>query len=136
MRTITVVEEHTHDGHVAQVIPAGAKGIILHTWSDGSHRAELVIAPRTEEYDDDDDGGLVEVTLTEGQYEVIPSLCQKWTMRPRWEHYLGDRAMNAAREYESVRTTTDIVSDDGRTIPAGMRALVLNAKPEGTSLDA
>lgn len=59
VRTITAVEEHTHDGHVAQVIPAGAEGIILHIWSDGSHRAELVIAPRTEEYgnDDDDDGG-------------------------------------------------------------------------------
>jgi hypothetical protein len=25
--------------------------------------------------------------------------------------------MTAAREYDSVRTTTDIVSDDGRTIP-------------------
>jgi hypothetical protein len=84
VRTVTAVEEHTCDGRVAQVIPAGAEGIIRHTWSDGSRQAELVIAPRTEEYgdDDDDDGGLVEVTLAEGQYEVIPSLCQNWTLRP------------------------------------------------------
>ena len=42
--------------------------------------------------------------------------------------------MTAAREYDSVRTTTDIVSDDGRTIPAGMRGAVLDAKPDGTCL--
>ena len=86
MRTVTAVEERTYDGQVAQVIPAGAEGIIRRTWPDGSHWAELVIAPRTEEYgddDDDDDGGLVEVTLAEGQYEVIPSLCQNWTLHPR-----------------------------------------------------
>ena len=41
--------------------------------------------------------------------------------------------MTAAREYDSVRTTTDIVSDDGRTIPAGMRGAVLDARPDGTS---
>lgn len=42
--------------------------------------------------------------------------------------------MTAAREYDSIRTTTDIVSDDGRTIPAGMRGAVLHAKPDGTCL--
>jgi hypothetical protein len=39
--------------------------------------------------------------------------------------------MTTAREYDSVRTTTDIVSDDGRTIPAGIRGAVLDAKPDG-----
>jgi hypothetical protein len=42
--------------------------------------------------------------------------------------------MTAAREYDSVRTTTDIVSDDGRTIPAGTRDTVLDAKPDGSCL--
>ena len=42
--------------------------------------------------------------------------------------------MTAAREYDSVRTTTDIVSDDGRTIHAGIRGAVLDAKPDGTCL--
>jgi hypothetical protein len=42
--------------------------------------------------------------------------------------------MTTAREYDSVRTTTDIMSDDGRTIPAGMRGAVLHAKPGGTCL--
>ena len=42
--------------------------------------------------------------------------------------------MTAAREYDSVRTTTDIVSDDGRTIPAGTRGVVLHATPGGTCL--
>ena len=42
--------------------------------------------------------------------------------------------MTAAQEYNSVRTTTDIVSDDGRTIPAGMRGAVLDARPDGTCL--
>ena len=46
----------------------------------------------------------------------------------------GDRAVTAAREYDAVRTTIDIVSDDGRTIPAGMRGAVLDAKPDGTCL--
>ncbi|HEY1700189.1 MAG TPA: hypothetical protein VGG75_10805, partial [Trebonia sp.] len=46
--------------------------------------AELVTVPRAEEYGDDDDfdGGLADVTLTDGQYEVIPSLCQNWTPHP------------------------------------------------------
>ena len=42
--------------------------------------------------------------------------------------------MTAAREYDSVRTTIEIVSDDGRTIPAGMRGAVLDAKTDGTCL--
>ena len=42
--------------------------------------------------------------------------------------------MTTAREYDSVRTTTDIVSDDGRTIPAGIRGAVLDAKPDGSIL--
>ena len=42
--------------------------------------------------------------------------------------------MTAVQEYDSVRTTTDIVSDDGRTIPAGMRGAVLDAKTDGTCL--
>jgi hypothetical protein len=42
--------------------------------------------------------------------------------------------MTAAREYDSVRTTTDIASDDGRIIPAGTRGAVLHAKPDGTCL--
>jgi hypothetical protein len=42
--------------------------------------------------------------------------------------------MTAAREYDSVRTTTDIVSDDGRTIPAGMRGAVLHTWPDGSIL--
>lgn len=39
-----------------------------------------------------------------------------------------------AREYDSVRTTTDIVSDDGRTIPAGVRGAVIDVRPDGTCL--
>ena len=42
--------------------------------------------------------------------------------------------MTAAREYDSVRTITDVLSDDGRTIPAGLRGAVLDAKPDGTCL--
>lgn len=42
--------------------------------------------------------------------------------------------MSAAREYNSVRATTNIVSDDGRTIPAGTRGTVIHAKPDGTCL--
>ena len=42
--------------------------------------------------------------------------------------------MTAAREYDSVCTTIEIVSDDGRTIPAGMRGAVLHAKTDGTCL--
>jgi hypothetical protein len=42
--------------------------------------------------------------------------------------------MTAAREYDSVRTTTDVVSDDGRTIPAGMRGAVLETWPDGSIL--
>jgi hypothetical protein len=42
--------------------------------------------------------------------------------------------MTAAREYDSVRTTTDIVSDDGRTIPAGVQRAIIDAKPDGTCL--
>jgi hypothetical protein len=42
--------------------------------------------------------------------------------------------MTAAREFDSVRTTTDIKSDDGRIIPAGMRGAVLHAKTDGTCL--
>ena len=42
--------------------------------------------------------------------------------------------MTAAREYDSVRTTTDVVSDDGRTVPAGMNGVVIHAKPDGTCL--
>jgi hypothetical protein len=41
--------------------------------------------------------------------------------------------MTGAREYDSVRTSTDVVSDDGRTIPAGMRGAVLHAKPDGAA---
>jgi hypothetical protein len=39
--------------------------------------------------------------------------------------------MSAAREYDSVRTTTDIVSDDGRTIPAGVRGRSSTPSPTG-----
>jgi hypothetical protein len=42
--------------------------------------------------------------------------------------------MTAAREYDSVRTTTDIVSEDGRAIPAGIRGAVIDAKPDGSCL--
>ncbi len=44
--------------------------------------AELVTAPQPENHGDDDDfdGGLVDVTLTDGQYEIIPSLCRNWTL--------------------------------------------------------
>ena len=42
--------------------------------------------------------------------------------------------MTAAREYDSVRTTADIVCDDGRTIPAGMKGAVLQARPDGSCL--
>jgi hypothetical protein len=42
--------------------------------------------------------------------------------------------MPAAREYDLVRTTTDIAIGDGRIIPAGTRGAVLHAKPDGTCL--
>jgi hypothetical protein len=42
--------------------------------------------------------------------------------------------MTAAREFDSVRTTTGITSDDGRTIPVGSRGTVLHARPDGTCL--
>jgi hypothetical protein len=43
--------------------------------------------------------------------------------------------MTAAREYDSVRSTADTESVyDGRTIPAGMRGAVLDAKPDGSIL--
>lgn len=42
--------------------------------------------------------------------------------------------MTTAREYDPVRATTDIVSDDGRTIPAGTRGTAIDAKPDGTCL--
>ena len=42
--------------------------------------------------------------------------------------------MTAAREYDSVSTTSDVVSDDGRTIPAGMRGAVLETWPDGSIL--
>lgn len=70
VRTVTDVEKRAY-GQVTYVIPAGAEGIIRRTWPDGTKWAELVIAPRTEAYDDDDDGGLAEVILTAGQYEII-----------------------------------------------------------------
>lgn len=81
VRTITPVEQTGYDGQLIQVIPVGTEGIIRHTWANGARSAELVIAPWAEDYDDDDDfdDGLVDVTLTDGQYEVIPSLCQNWT---------------------------------------------------------
>jgi hypothetical protein len=42
--------------------------------------------------------------------------------------------MAAARELDSVRTTADVQSDDGRTIPAGMTGSVLAARPDGSCL--
>jgi hypothetical protein len=42
--------------------------------------------------------------------------------------------MTAAREYDSVRTTAGIVSDDGRTVPAGMTGAVVHARPGGSIL--
>lgn len=42
--------------------------------------------------------------------------------------------MTAAREYDLVRTTVDVVSDDGRTVSAGMIGAVLHAKSDGTCL--
>ena len=84
VRTVTPVEQAGYDGRLIQVIPAGTEGIIRHTRPDGTHTAELVTAPQPEDYDCDDDfdGGLADVTLTDGQYEVIPSLCQNWTLHP------------------------------------------------------
>jgi hypothetical protein len=43
--------------------------------------------------------------------------------------------MTAARQYDSVRTTADAESIfDGRTIPAGMEGVVLEAMPDGACL--
>lgn len=43
--------------------------------------------------------------------------------------------MTAARQYASVRTTVAAESlFDGRTIPAGMEGVVLEARPDGTCL--
>jgi hypothetical protein len=43
--------------------------------------------------------------------------------------------MTAARQYDSVRITVAAESlFDGRTIPAGMEGVVLEAKPDGTCL--
>jgi hypothetical protein len=43
--------------------------------------------------------------------------------------------MTAARQYDSVRTTAAAESlFDGRTIPAGTKGVVLEAKPDGTCL--
>lgn len=43
--------------------------------------------------------------------------------------------MTAARQYDSVRTTAAAESlFDGRTIPAGVKGVVLEAKPDGTCL--
>jgi hypothetical protein len=43
--------------------------------------------------------------------------------------------MTVARENDSVRTTAAAESlFDGRTIPAGMAGVVLEAKPDGTCL--
>jgi hypothetical protein len=84
VRTVTPVEQAGYDGQLIRVIPAGAEGIIRHTRPDGTLSAELVTVPQAEEDggDDDFDGGLADVTLTDGQYEVIPSLCPNWTLRP------------------------------------------------------
>ncbi|HEY1702280.1 MAG TPA: hypothetical protein VGG75_21450 [Trebonia sp.] len=85
VRTVAPVEQAGYDGQLIRVIPAGAEGIIRHTRPDGTCSAELVTVPRAEEDGDDDDfdGGLADVTLTDGQYEVIASLCQNWTLRPQ-----------------------------------------------------
>ena len=84
MRTVTPVEQVGYDGQLIRVIPTGAEGIIRHTRPDGTLSAELVTVPQVEDYggDDDFDGGLADVTLTDGQYEVIPSLCPNWTLTP------------------------------------------------------
>jgi hypothetical protein len=43
--------------------------------------------------------------------------------------------MTAAEEYDSIRSTADTESVyGGRTIPAGMRGAVLDAKPDGSIL--
>jgi hypothetical protein len=43
--------------------------------------------------------------------------------------------MTVARQYDSVRITAPVKSlFDGRTIPAGMEGVVLEAKPDGTCL--
>jgi hypothetical protein len=43
--------------------------------------------------------------------------------------------MTAAKQYDSVRTTADAESIfDGRTIPAGMEGVVLEAMPDGACL--
>ena len=43
--------------------------------------------------------------------------------------------MTEAQEYDSIRSTADTESVyDGRTIPAGMRGAVLDAKPDGSIL--
>jgi hypothetical protein len=43
--------------------------------------------------------------------------------------------MTAARQYDSVRTLVAAESlFDGRTVPAGMEGVVLEAKPDGTCL--
>jgi hypothetical protein len=84
VRTVTPVEQAGYDGQLIRVIPAGAEGIIRHTRPDGTLSAELVTVPQVEDYggDDDFDGGLADVTLTDGQYEVIPSLCPNWALHP------------------------------------------------------
>jgi hypothetical protein len=43
--------------------------------------------------------------------------------------------MTAAKQYDSVRTTTDASSIfDGRVIPAGTEGAVLEARPDGSCL--
>ena len=43
--------------------------------------------------------------------------------------------MTPAKQYDSVRTTADTESIfDGRTIPAGMEGMVLEALPDGACL--
>jgi hypothetical protein len=43
--------------------------------------------------------------------------------------------MTVAREYGLIRTTADTESIfDGRTIPAGMKGTVLEARPDGSCL--
>ena len=53
--------------------------------------------------------------------------------RGRAGGFEGELASTAG-ELDTVRLTVDAADDDKRTIPAGMRGVVLDAKPDGSCL--
>ena len=62
----------------------------------------------------------------------IPRLTTVWVQPHRGE---GDRTMTVVRENGLIRTTADAESIfDGRTIPAGMKGTVLEARSDGSCL--